>query len=398
MRAFLKLHGRAGRDRTVSQRTRWAQAVAHTRARACRCPPPLGLCGRSPRTRRPTTGALSRLRLAAATPSPRARRFRRSRSPEPPRLLASRRRRTSDASRSAEGFLRELVERLDAEVGPAAQPEAIPPSPLGARRTSRALRGWRASRGGSHLGLATQEDLLDRHLELLARSGARHLSIATIASGMCAGAVLAHPAPDSATSSSSSSAAAHDEQHESAFVHVDHEPVQTSDILHRGVDLVVPMRSPAAVDRGVRAPVDHGGAALGDLDPVAVAPDARVVVEVAGRVALAVGVVPEVERHRGHRLVRSRVSTSSTSGRPSSSHASTAAPSARLQLARVDGHGQPFTNAVQDRCRRWWRTARRRRRARRPTRSPRGSGEPVELGSSPRGPRGASRPPSCTRR
>src|SRR4029079_67651 len=47
---------------------------------------------------------------------------------------------------------------------------------------------------------------------------------------------------------------------------------------------------------------DHAGAAVGDLDPVTVSPDPWVRLEVARAVALAVGVVPERDRHRGHRL------------------------------------------------------------------------------------------------
>ena len=58
----------------------------------------------------------------------------------------------------------------------------------------------------------------------------------------------------------------------------------------------------AAVDGRVRAAVDHRRAGRRDLDPVAVAPDAREHVEVALAVALAVGVVPEEQRHRRHRL------------------------------------------------------------------------------------------------
>ena len=71
---------------------------------------------------------------------------------------------------------------------------------------------------------------------------------------------------------------------------------------HGAVDLGRAHADAAAVDRRVRAAVDDRGAALGDLDPVAVAPDAGVHVEVALAVALAVGVVPEADRHRRHRL------------------------------------------------------------------------------------------------
>ena len=55
-----------------------------------------------------------------------------------------------------------------------------------------------------------------------------------------------------------------------------------------------------AVEGGVGAAVDDDGAAGGDGDPVAVAPDAGVRVEVAVVVAAAVGVVPEADRHGRH--------------------------------------------------------------------------------------------------
>ena len=71
---------------------------------------------------------------------------------------------------------------------------------------------------------------------------------------------------------------------------------------HRAVDLGRAHADAAAVDRRVRAAADDRRAALGDLDPVAVAPDAGVHVEVGLAVALAVGVVPHVQRHRRHRL------------------------------------------------------------------------------------------------
>ena len=62
------------------------------------------------------------------------------------------------------------------------------------------------------------------------------------------------------------------------------------------------MRTPPRLIVESRAAVDDRRPAVGDLDPVAVAPDAGVHVEVGLAVALAVGVVPEVERHRRHRL------------------------------------------------------------------------------------------------
>src|SRR5262245_60743746 len=56
----------------------------------------------------------------------------------------------------------------------------------------------------------------------------------------------------------------------------------------------------AAVQRGVRAPRDDGATALVEDDPVAVAPDARILVEVALAVARTLRIVPEVNRHARH--------------------------------------------------------------------------------------------------
>ena len=68
------------------------------------------------------------------------------------------------------------------------------------------------------------------------------------------------------------------------------------------VDLARAHAHALAVDRRVRAAVDHGAAARRDADPVAVAPDARVHREVALAQPLAVLVAPQEQRHRGHRL------------------------------------------------------------------------------------------------
>ena len=82
---------------------------------------------------------------------------------------------------------------------------------------------------------------------------------------------------------------------------------QAVDHFRHGFDRAVELgRSHAdavAIDGGVAAPVDDGAAARRDPDPVAMAPDARIDVEVA--VAIARGrrfVAPEEERHRRHRL------------------------------------------------------------------------------------------------
>src|SRR5919204_540375 len=74
------------------------------------------------------------------------------------------------------------------------------------------------------------------------------------------------------------------------------------DVLDDRVQLARSEPDAAAVEGGVRAAGDDAAAALGEHDPVALAPDAGVEVEVRGAVALAVGVVPEAHRHRRHRL------------------------------------------------------------------------------------------------
>src|SRR3712207_8017334 len=74
------------------------------------------------------------------------------------------------------------------------------------------------------------------------------------------------------------------------------------DRLDRGVDVRRPHADAAAVQGGVRAAGDDAGAALGDLHPVAVPPDAGPRLEVGLAVPGPVGVVPEAQRHRGHRL------------------------------------------------------------------------------------------------
>src|SRR5439155_13407827 len=63
----------------------------------------------------------------------------------------------------------------------------------------------------------------------------------------------------------------------------------------RGTDANAP-----AVERRVRATADHAAAALGDRDPVPVAPYAGVVCEVGGAISPSVGIVPEAGWHRRH--------------------------------------------------------------------------------------------------
>src|SRR5919199_636150 len=74
------------------------------------------------------------------------------------------------------------------------------------------------------------------------------------------------------------------------------------DLLDGAVDLARPHPYPSAVYGRVAPAVDNGAATRGDLDPVPVPPHSRIHVEVALPVPLSFGVIPEVQRHRGHGL------------------------------------------------------------------------------------------------
>ena len=56
------------------------------------------------------------------------------------------------------------------------------------------------------------------------------------------------------------------------------------------------------VEGSIRTPQDHQSAARGDLEPVAVAPDTGKHLEITAQVALLAGIVPEIDRHGGHRF------------------------------------------------------------------------------------------------
>ena len=71
--------------------------------------------------------------------------------------------------------------------------------------------------------------------------------------------------------------------------------------LHHRVDLAGAEADAAAVQGRVGAPRDHAAAALGEHDPVTVAPDAGEELEVGGAISRTVVVSPEADRHRGHR-------------------------------------------------------------------------------------------------
>ena len=73
--------------------------------------------------------------------------------------------------------------------------------------------------------------------------------------------------------------------------------------LDDGVELRRSQADAATVEGGVTAAGDDARAAVGDRDPVAVTPHARVVLEVRGAVARAVLVAPEPDRHRRHGLL-----------------------------------------------------------------------------------------------
>ena len=98
----------------------------------------------------------------------------------------------------------------------------------------------------------------------------------------------------------------HEQRHERLppqVFQVDHQAVEhLRQFLHHAVDLAGAHANAVAVDGGVGTAVDHRPAAWRDADPVAVAPDAGEHVEVAVVVAVAALVVPEIQRHGGHRF------------------------------------------------------------------------------------------------
>ena len=77
---------------------------------------------------------------------------------------------------------------------------------------------------------------------------------------------------------------------------------QLRELVDHGVDVGAAEPDAVAVEGGVRPAGHDHAAALGHLHPVAVPPDAGEGGEVGVAVARAVGVVPEAQRHRRHRL------------------------------------------------------------------------------------------------
>ena len=74
------------------------------------------------------------------------------------------------------------------------------------------------------------------------------------------------------------------------------------DLLDDPVELAGAEANSAAIQRRVGATGDDAAAVLEELHPVALPPDARIVLEVRRPVALTARVVPEADRHRRHRF------------------------------------------------------------------------------------------------
>src|SRR5579884_3568027 len=73
-------------------------------------------------------------------------------------------------------------------------------------------------------------------------------------------------------------------------------------VLHHAIDLAAAHTNALAVDCRVRAAINHSAASGCNLYPVAMPPDSGEHLKVALAIAFALGIVPEVERHRRHRL------------------------------------------------------------------------------------------------
>src|SRR3990172_1830397 len=110
----------------------------------------------------------------------------------------------------------------------------------------------------------------------------------------------------------------HDEEQELVLpLEVDDEAVEhLVELLDDRVELARAEPDAAAVERRVRAAGDDGAAVLREPDPVAEAPDPREVLEVRLAVAGAVGVVPEGDRHRRHRLLEDELAELADDGLP----------------------------------------------------------------------------------
>src|SRR5215217_6503227 len=177
--------------------------------------------------------------------------------------------------------------------------EAVERGGVAERLLARGLL-WRGAR----------EDLLDGHLELLAVEGLGYLGDGEDLVGhVPRGSVLldasSYPVLQIVVELDTF-LQNHEERHKGASRFsgdVDDEAVgHLLDLVYSGVDLARPHPYAATVYGGIGAPVDHAGAVLLDLDPIPVTPRAGIDVEVALPVTLSFLIVPEVDRHGGHRL------------------------------------------------------------------------------------------------
>ena len=206
--------------------------------------------------------------------------------------------------------------RTDSEV---LAPILAPASELActaARSPASATKASSAAGSGSESRLATRSAGSPRRIRLTGASSFLPVSVRGIAGTdtIVSGTWRGESSPRSAlairsrnASSSIDAGRRHDEQQQLAgaaagVLEVHDERVDDlGDVLDHRVELAGAQPHAAAVQGGVGAPGEDAAAALGELDPVALAPHPGVEVEVRGAVARAVRVAPERDRHRGHR-------------------------------------------------------------------------------------------------
>ena len=104
-----------------------------------------------------------------------------------------------------------------------------------------------------------------------------------------------------------------DEQHHTYVAHLARRPILADDdalddlveLFDLAVNLGRADAHTGGIERGIRASVDNHAVVRGELDPVAVAPDAGKALEVRGAILRFPVIVPEPERHRRKRLLAS---------------------------------------------------------------------------------------------
>src|ERR671921_2127229 len=160
------------------------------------------------------------------------------------------------------------------------------------------------------LGRGAGEDLLDGHLELLAVQSLGDLGDGEDLVGhVPGGGVLLDARLDphfEVVVELDAFLQDDEERHKGASAlsgDVDDEAIfHLLDPVYGGVDLAGPHPYAAAVYSRVGPAVDHAGPIFFHLDPIPVAPHARIDIEVALPVALAFGITPEIDGHGGHGL------------------------------------------------------------------------------------------------